>query len=137
MQVFSWEFSKILKNNLFTEHLRTTASGHFHSLNNLTFLAIQWTKRNQAFYTCEHVLSWLSSMRSEICIWKTLRDKQPIEAAVRICSSKVFSREICQIFTFLHNNPGGCFLTQLLLHRKTHFSEIARGIRLTNWLTFI
>ena len=34
--MFSWEFSEILKNNFFTEHLRRTASRHFHSLNNLT-----------------------------------------------------------------------------------------------------
>ena len=48
----------------FPKFLRITASGHFHLLNNLTFFAIQWTNRNQAFYTCEHVLSWLSSVRS-------------------------------------------------------------------------
>ena len=48
----------------------------------------------------------------EICIWKTLQDKRPKEAAVHICSSKkvflkisqislVFSHKICEIFTFL------------------------------------
>ena len=84
----------------------------------------------------------------EICIWKTLRNKRPIEATVRICSSnkmflkisqisQVFSREICEIFTFLHNNSGGCFLTELLLLRKTHFSEIPRGIRLINYNIYI
>ena len=64
----------------------------------------------------------------ELCIWEILRNKRPIEAAIRICSSKnvflkisqilqLLSREICEMFTFLQNNSGGCFLTQLLLHR--------------------
>ena len=29
---------------------------------------------------------------------------------------------------FLQNISGGCFLTQLLLHRKMHFSVAPRGI---------
>ena len=83
-----------------------------------------------------------------LCIWKFLRNKWPLDAAVRICYSKdvylkisqisqVLFREICEMFTLLQNNSRGCFLTQLLLQRKMHFSEIPRGIRLINWLTFI
>ena len=56
----------MFKNNIFTEHLRTAASGDFHSLNNFFYLAIQWTYRNQAFYICEQYLSWLSSVMNII-----------------------------------------------------------------------
>ena len=54
----------------------------------------------------------------ELCIWKTLRNKRPIEAAVRLCFSEqvflkisqdshVFSREIYEMFkiTFFYNSP--------------------------------
>ena len=52
----------------------------------------------------------------ELCIWKTLRNRRPIEAAVRICSSKnvflkisqisqVFSHEICKMFTLNRITP--------------------------------
>ena len=150
--MLSWEFSEILKNYFFTKHLLTTACGHFHSLNKLTvFFAFQWTSRNQAFYICKHVLLWLSSVMNimSFAFGKLYEIKRPIEAAVRRCSSKkvflkisqisqVFSREICEMFTFLQNNSGGCFLTQLLLHRKTDFCDIPRGIRLiNNWQSFI
>ena len=63
----------------------------------------------------------------ELCIWKTLRNKRPIEAAVRLCfSEQVFLNvsQISQVFSsylFLQITTGGCFLTQLLLHRKTHY----------------
>ena len=105
---------------------------------------------------CEVSKNTFSYRTPPVAASETLPNKWPIEAAARMCSSKkvfvknsqisqVFSREICEMFTFSQNNSSGCFLTQLLLHRKTHFSEIARGIRLVNhflwlwinWLTFI
>ena len=93
MQVFSWTFSEMFKNNFFTEHIRTTASGHFHSLNNwFFFFSIQWTNRNQAFYICEHDLSRLSSAMNIMSIWKTLRNKRPIETTVRLCFSEKFHK---------------------------------------------
>ena len=197
MQVFSWEFSEILKNNFFTEHLRRTASRHFHSLNNLTvFLQsselietrlfifanmfyhgfqawwISWAlhlenfrssrpqvfskigvlrnfeKFSECFFFykvaglrvatlskkrlwhgcfpvnfCEVSKNTFSYRTPPVAASETLPNKWPIEAAVRMCSSKkvfvkisqisqVFSREICEMFTFSQNNSSGCFLSQ-------------------------
>ena len=92
---------------------------------------------------CEVSKKTFSYRTPPVAASETSQNKQPIEAAVRICSSKyvflkisqisqVFSCKIFEMFTFLQNNSGGYFLTQLLLHRKTHFSEIAHGIRLIN-----
>ena len=209
MQVFFWEFSEILKNNFFAEHLRRTACGHLHSLNNLTvFLQsselietrlfrfanmfyhghqawwISWALHLEKFrsslfckkgvlrnfekFTEQHMCQslffnkvagltsatllkkrlWHSCFPVNFCessknnfsyrtppvaASETLQNKRPIETAVRIRSSKkvflkisqisqVFSRENCELLTFLQNNSGDCFLTQLLLHRKTRIS---------------
>ena len=95
VQVFSWEFSEILKNNVFTEHLRRSTSGHFYSLNNLLFFAIQWTNRKQVFYICEHcfIMAFKRDEYHELCIWKTA------EVVAHRCSVKKVLLEISKKFT--------------------------------------
>ena len=149
MQVFSWKFSEILKNNFFTEHLRITASGHFRSLNSFTFFAIIWTNRNQAFDILNMFyhgfqawgISWALHLENftKQTTHRSSRSHMFFKNVFLKISqiSQVLSKEICEMFTFLQKSSGGCFLTQLLLLRKTHFSEIPRGTRLINWLTFI
>ena len=75
----------------------------------------------------------------ELCIWETLRNKTTHRGSR---SQMFFKIGVLKNFTisrvFSRNNSGGCFLTQLLLHRKTDFCDIPRGIRLiNNWLSFI
>ena len=96
---------------------------------------------------CEGSKNNFSYGTPSVAASETLQNKRPIEAAVRIRSSKqvflkisqisqVFSRENCEMLTFLQNNSGGCFLTQLLLHRKTRISLrqlVELGMNLLNF----
>ena len=110
--VFSCEFFKIFKNPIFTEHLWTTASGFFHSLN--YFLPPSELIETMFFSTSKDVLSQL------------LKEMNIMNFA----SEKLyFAKET----------------SQLLQHRKAHFSETPCEthrieqyfFRLIKWLTFI
>ena len=151
--MFSWKLSKMFKNNFFTEHLRTTNSGHFHSLNNLFFMAIQWTNRNQAFLYLQtwYITAFKRDEYHELGIWKTLRNKRPIEAAVRLCFSEkvflkisqdshVFSREIYEMFkiTFFYNSPPvAASCPSYCCIRRRIFLRYHVELVWLNWLTFI
>ena len=119
LQVFSWKFSELFKNNFFYRYLWTTASGHLHSLNNLFFLAMEWTNRNQAFYICKHDLSRLSSVMNIMSSpWWALHlenfTKQTTHRSslllmfFRIGVLKNFTNfTVCEMFriTFLYKSP--------------------------------
>ena len=137
------------------------------------FFAIQWTNRNQVLYIFEHVLSWLLNVMNimSFASGKLYFAKQtPHRSSHLHIFSKIgilknvtnfTQKHLCwscfliklqdkfNTHVFLWNlqnfaeHSGGCFLTKLLLHRKTHFSETQHDtmwnravfFRLINWLT--
>ena len=118
-------------------------------------MAIQWTNRNQAFIFANIIYHgfqawWIS--------WALHLENFTKQMTHRSSRSLMFFRVgVIKNFTnftgvffvkfvnvwnhlFLQITTGGCFLTQLLLHRKMHFSEIASGIspiKLINIYTYL
>ena len=115
---FPENFLNCLSITFFNRYLRATASGHLHSLNNLFFLAIEWTNRNQVFYICKHDLSRLSSMMNVMSSpWWALHLENFMKQTTHISSSllmffrigvlKNFTNfTVCEMFriTFLYKS---------------------------------
>ena len=136
VQVFSWEFSEILKNNVFTEHLRRSTSGHFYSLNNLLFFAIQWTNRKQVFYICEHcfIMAFKRDEYHELCIWTTaevVAHRCSVKKVLLEISKKFTEKQMCQSLFF--NKVAGLGPATLFKKRPRHscfpvnFCEVSKS----------
>ena len=68
--MFSCEFSEIFKNLFFKEHLRTNASGFFHSFH--CFLSPSELIETSFLYIFEHVLWRVSNVMNEYHEFKGL-----------------------------------------------------------------
>ena len=109
------------------------------------YFAKQTTHRS----SCSHifskigVLKYLTNFPGKHLCWSHFSIKLQVLHASK---TSVFLWNLWNLWKhlLLQNTSGGCFLTQLLLHVKMHFSKTPRDatrnwavfFRLINWLTF-
>ena len=140
----------MFKNNFFTEHLRATASEHFHSFNNFLFFFFGHPLKPGFLYLRTwFITAFKRDEYHELCIWKTLRNKRPMEAAVSFSEqvflkisqiSQVFSCEICEMFkiTFFYKSPpvAASWPSYCCIGRRISLRYHGELVWL-NWWTFI
>ena len=117
--MFSWKFCRISKNAFLTENFQTTASGLFHSLK--CFLPFSELIETTFFIFLN---MFYHGFRTWWISWPlhlenfAFQNKQPIEAAVCICSSKYVVENFTN-FTGKHL-CWSCFLCNFIEKRLQH-----------------